>query len=129
LLVAVVPLQRDLRRLLAFTVVAHVAEVDGRRVERVLGAVQVLDEAGDAALVAELGGAAAALVLDLDEHAAVQERLLAHPLRQGVVVELEDGEDLRVGSEADLGAGAVALADRLDRLLWDAAVVDLVPDL
>jgi hypothetical protein len=53
----------------------------------------------------------------LTEHAAVEERLLAHALRQGVVVEVEDGEDLRVGGEAHLGARAVALADRLDRLL------------
>jgi hypothetical protein len=66
LLVAVVPLQGHLGRLLALAVVTHVLQVDGRRVERVLGAVQVLDEAGDAALVAELGGTLAALVLDLD---------------------------------------------------------------
>ena len=53
LLIAVVPLQRDLDALFATTAVAEIFEVDRLLVERVLVAVQVLDEALDAADVGE----------------------------------------------------------------------------
>ena len=47
-----------------------------------------------------------ALVLERDRDALVQERQLAQPVGEGVVVELEVGEDLGVGLEADRRAGA-----------------------
>ena len=45
---------------------------------------------------------AVALVVDGDGDAAVEERQLAQPLRQGVEAELGRLEDLRVGLEGDL---------------------------
>jgi hypothetical protein len=89
----------------------------------------VLHEGGDAAGVGELGLFVRPLVAQADVDAAVEERLLAQALRQGVVLELEDGEDARVGPEADLGAGLVGLADRRDGRFGNPLVVGLEPDL
>ena len=66
--VAVVVLQRDFD----FDVVALAFHVDGRIVQRVLAAVQMLDEFGDAAGETELGGFFAALVGQRDFQALVQ---------------------------------------------------------
>ena len=81
--VAVVVLQRDFH----FHVVALALDVDGRIVQHLLAAVQMLHEFGDAAGEAELGGFIAALVLQRDLQALVQEGQLAQALRQDVVAE------------------------------------------
>ena len=101
--VAVVPLQGDLD-VDAFFLAVH---VDRLLVDRGLVLVQVRHERDDAAFVVKLVRLAVALVVERDQHAAVQERELAQPLRERV--EAEDGrlEDLGVGPEGDLGAAAL----------------------
>ena len=123
--VAVVPLQRDLDRHL----LAHAAELDRLAGQRLLVAVQVLDEGADAALVLEAVLLVVALVLECDQDAAVQERELAQPLRQRVEAEGGRLEDLRVGLEGDLGAAPVGGAGLLEPGLRQAARVRLAVDL
>jgi len=75
--------------------------------ERLLVAVQVLHEGGDAPLVLEAVLLPVPLVLEGDEGAAVQEGELAQPLGQGVEAEARGLEDLAVGLEGDLGSPTV----------------------
>ena len=124
LVVAVLVLQGDVH----LDVVLGGGERDRLGVQRLLVAVEPLDELDQAALGQERLrlGRLLPLVLDADRHAAVEERELAQPVGQGGVVELEDGEDLGVGLEADDGAGALGLAQHrelLDRLAPDEAHV------
>jgi hypothetical protein len=134
--VGVVVLERDLdldvdpdltvaRRLM---IEALTLEVD-RRVERVAGAVHVLDERDDAALVVEVVRLGGALVLDHDANAGVQERELPEPLRQRVEAELDRLEDRRIGMERDACAGLVGRADAVEISIGDAQLVALLPDL
>ena len=134
LVVPVVVLERDLdvdvggddavaRRLL----VAAVARHEDHRVHRHGAAVQVLDEGRDSTLVVEVVLLAAALVLEVDADAGVQERQLAEPVGERVEAVLGDVEDLRVGVERDLGAGLVGRADGVEILLGHAALVALAP--
>ncbi len=81
--VAVVVLQRDFH----FHVVALALDGDGRIVQHLLAAIEMLDELDDAAGEAKLGGFVAALVLQRDLQALVQKGQLAQPLRQQVVAE------------------------------------------
>jgi len=72
---------------------------------------------GDAFLEFEPVGPVGAVVLHLDRDAGDEEGQLAHAADEGVVLELLGrDEDLRVGVEGDLRAGALRLADDLDRL-------------
>ena len=82
-----------------------------------LGAVEVFDELGDAALRMERFFLAGALVGELDGQALVEVGQLAQAIFQGVVIEGGVVEDFRIGLEGDLGAGAVVGrgADLLDR--------------
>ena len=105
LAVAVVPLQRDLAALFRPGVLLDLLEVDRLRVQRALVLVQMLDERGDAAGVLEVGRLVGALVLEVDLHPFVEERLFAQALGEGVEAELEHGEDFVVGDEAHLRAG------------------------
>ena len=125
LVVARVPLHRDLD----LDAVARALDEDHVLVDRRLGAVQVLDEALDAALVEELVRFLVALVEDADVHAAVQERQLAQPLRQDVEAVFGGLEDQVVGLERDAGAALVGHADFADRRLRVAAMVALRIDL
>ena len=87
--------------------------VDGFVVERLLAAVEVLDEFGDAAVVFEFGalgfaglGVGLALVGERDDQALVQERQFAQALRERVEVVFEGGgENCFVGNEVNFGAG------------------------
>ena len=79
--VAVVILQRDFH----FHVVALAFDVDRRIVQHAFAAIQMLDEFGDAAGEAEFGFFVAALVLQRDFQALVQESQFAQALRQSVV--------------------------------------------
>src|SRR6185295_8005557 len=128
LLITLVPLERDLDDLLAGTVVPLLDQMDRRRVERRLVAVQMLDERADAAGVREVGFLARALVGQMDEDSAVQKRQLAESLGERLVVELEDREDRRIRPEADLGPALLRRADRADRRFGEASVVGLKPD-
>ena len=102
--VAVVPLHGDFD----LEALALAAQVDDLRMDRRLGAVEVLDELLDAALVEELVLLLRALVVDADAHAAIEERQLAQPLRENVEAEIGLLEDERVGLEGDLGAALLA---------------------
>ena len=127
-LIAVVPLQRDLHRLLTAAVVAGLFEPDRLRMEGVLIAVEMLDEAGDATFVAELSVAVGAVVVHPNAYPPIEKRELAQPLGEGVVLEFLLREDLAIGPEADLRADLFGLAYGGDRLLRNTAVIDLVPD-
>ena len=115
--VAVVPLERDLD----LHPVPRPLDEDGLLVERLLVAVQVLDEGGDPAQVLEGVLLAVALVLEGDEDPAVQERELAQALREGVEAEGGGLEDLAVRLEGDLGAAAVGDPGVLDGTHGNAA--------
>jgi hypothetical protein len=97
-------------------------------VDRGLGRVQVLDERDDAARVVELVLPAAALILDPDAQAAVQEGELAQALREDLEAEVGRREDQRIRLEGDLGAAVVRGAEALQRSLGLAATVTLEVD-
>ena len=110
LVVAVVPLQRGLHRhpiLLA-------PDVEDVGVQHVLGAVDVLDKARDAAREREILFLVVAQVLQADAHAIVEERQLAQALGERLVVVLDLGEDRVVGQEVHLGATPGGVAQHLD---------------
>ena len=92
------------------------AAVDADHVgeQRIFGAVQVFDELDDAVLVLELVRLAAALVGNEDPRAGGEKGELLQPLVEDVVAEFRVGENLRIGPEGDLGAGAFALAKLLE---------------
>ena len=90
--------------------------------------VQVADELDHAVAVLERLAVAGPRVLEDDLHAAVQEGQLLQPLVEDVVVELQVAEDLVVGLEGGLRAGAVGDADARDRAGRLAALVLLLVD-
>src|SRR5205814_5764092 len=101
------PLHRDLDR----HAVAVGTELDDRLVDGALGLVEVADEVGDAALVAEgdlllLLDRPLARVAQRDGQAAVEEGHLLQPPVDGLEGELDGLEDLRIGPEGGTGAGA-----------------------
>ncbi len=90
--VAVVVLQRDFQ----FHVVALALDGNGRIVQHLFAAIQVLDEFDDASGETKFDGFVAALVLQRDLQSLVQKSVLAQPLRQQVVAEngrLKNGAD------------------------------------
>ena len=123
--VAVVPLQGDLDD----DAVALAGDVDRLLRQRLLVAVQVLDERDDPALVLEAVLLAVALVVERDQDPAVQERQLAQALRERVEAEGRRLEDLRVGLEGDLRPALVGHPGLLEAGLRDAARVGLAVDL
>ncbi len=92
------------------------AAVDADHVgeQGIFRAVQVFDELDDAVLVLELVRLAAALVGNQDPCAGGEEGELLQPLVEDVVAEFRVGENLRIGPEGNLGAGAFALAELLE---------------
>jgi hypothetical protein len=80
-------------------------------VQHRLGAVDVFDEAFDAAGEGEIFFLAGALVDQADLDAVVEEGELAQALGEDVVVELDGAEDLLVGQEVHFGAALGGLAD------------------
>ena len=103
-------------------------DVDGRIVEGGFAAIEMLDEFGDAAGEAELGGFFGALVGERDFQALVEEGELAEALRQSV--EAVDGliEDGWIGVKSDFGAGFAGLAGMLELGGGLAFFVGLFPD-
>ncbi len=124
--VAVVPLQGDLdvdAVLLAVHVNRFVVD-DG------LVLIEEADKRGYPTLVEKLVALPAiALVIDGDRHAAVEERELAQPLREGVEAELHGLENLRVRLEGDLRAALLRRARDLEAADRIAALVGLLVDL
>src|SRR5437763_1802121 len=125
LLVGVVPLQRHLHR---HRPVLR-AKPDHRLVDRRARAVHVLHERLQSAGGREHVRAVLALVDELDANAGVQERALAQPFREDVVVELDVGEDLRARPEADDRTAIWRLADRGERRRGLAEVIFLAVEL
>src|SRR4051794_26404140 len=100
--------------------------------ERFLVAVEPLNELNKAALGQEgfRFGRLFPLVLDADGNTAVEKGELAEPVCQRAVVELENGEDLRIGLEPDRGTAALGLAQHgelLHRLAADERHVVPLP--
>ena len=99
-------------------VVLGAAEVNDLLMDGGLILVDVTDELPDAALVAH-GFAllfAFPLILDADAQARVQESLLPHTGMENLIVIDRVVKHLRVGLEADGGAGFIRLAHHMDSL-------------
>jgi hypothetical protein len=95
-------------------------------VQDLLALVDELDEALDAAGAGEVVFLAAALVLQADAHAVVQEGEFAQALGQDLVVEVVVlFEDLGVGQEVHLGAALLGGADHLHGRDLDAVALRL----
>ena len=122
--VAVVVLQRDFD----FHVVALAFHVNRRIVQRGLAAVQMLDEFDDAAGEAKFCGFVAALVLQRDLQALVQEGQLAQALRQNVVAVRRSCRRCGIGMKRDFRSGLARLAGTLSFALGHAPFVGLLPD-
>jgi hypothetical protein len=102
-------------------------DVDRWLVERCAGAIQVLHEGDDPTLVAEVVALPAALVLDHDAQARVEEGELAQALREDVEGEIQRREGLRIGVEGDPGARLVGGADLFEGGIGLAAAIGLPP--
>ncbi len=89
-------------------------------VEEVAGPVERID---DETRLGRIAGDLTALVLQRDDEARVQERELAQTASEHVVLNLDLREDLVVGLEGDLRAGALGVADDLERSDGRAASV------
>ena len=127
LVVAGVPLHRDVEHLAVVVVVLELADLGE---QRLLGGVQVLDEVDDPALVLvrDLLLAGVALVGEHDLETLVQERHGLQALEHGAGDELDalGGEDRRIGPERDgrarLAAAPRRVADDEHLALGDAAL-------
>ena len=87
-------------------------------VDRLAGAVEVLDVFAEAVVVLERFLFAGAVVGDGDPHALVEEGELLHALLQRGVDELGGREDLRIGLEGGLRAALGGVADAADVASW-----------
>src|SRR5579859_8085570 len=121
----VVVLQRDLD----LGALDLALDVERRRVDHHLAAIQGAHERDDAALEVEGVRHVEVLVGERDLEPLVEVGHLAEAVLDDLAVELRVREDLRVGPEPDDGAGVVGLAGDLHRGLRHAAVVFLVVDL
>ena len=103
-------------------------DVDDVFVGRLAGAVEMLDELDDAALVVERFAVAGAIVAEDDFHAAVEEGQLLQAAVEDVVLEVGVGEDQRIGLEGGLGAHLVGASDAADLGHGHAPLVFLLED-
>ena len=122
---AVVPLQRHVH-LGAVDVPAH---RDGRVEQHRLVLVQELHVGDDSAVVLEVVALVRPLVAHQDAQARVEERELAHPVREHVEVEVGGLEHGGVGLEGDPGPAKRGAADRLHLPGGNARLVPLLEDL
>ncbi len=95
--------------------------VEDGRVQDVLGAIDVFDEAFDATSEGEVVFLAVALVHQADLDAVVEEGELSEPLGEDFVVELDVCEDFLVGEKVQLGATLGGVAEYAQRTDLDAA--------
>jgi hypothetical protein len=114
-LIAAVPLHGDLGGDADAVEDAFAHSVDDVGVQYRLAAVDVFDEAFDAAREGEVFMAAVAFVDQFDLHAVVQEGQFADAFGEDFVVEFDLAEDLFVGAEMHLGAAPLGLAEHLER--------------
>ena len=124
--VAVVVLHGDFHN----GIILDTIEVDRRRMNDFLLAVQMLDEGADAALIeVRLLAPLAALVHEADRDALIQKGQLAQAMLQGIEAILRHREDLRVGDEVNLRSRLFRLADDRQRsgchALLETYAVDL----
>ena len=124
--VAVVVLHGDFHNGIIFDTI----EVDRRRMNDFLLAVQMLDEGANTALIeVRLLAPLAALVHEANRDALIQKGQLAQTMLQGVEAVLRHREDLRVGDEVNLRSRLFRLADDRQRsgcnALLEAYAVDL----
>ena len=94
----------------------------GSGTKRGLGAVEIFDERGGAALVMQLDflGLVVARVDQHQPHAGVQERELAEAVLEPLEIEIHRLEGVAAGQEGDARAALVGLADDLQRGLGNA---------
>jgi hypothetical protein len=97
-------------------------------VERLLAAIQVLDEFGDAASESEFGFLVAALVVERDFQALVEEGQLAEALRKRVEAVDDLVEDRRIGVKRDFCTRLARLAGGFELRSGDSFFVGLLPD-
>ena len=110
--VAVVVLHGDFHN----GIILDTIEVDWRRMNDFLLAVQMLDEGADAALIeVRLLSPLAALVHETDRDALIQKGQLAQAMLQGVEAVLRHREDLGIGDEVNLRSCLFRLADDRQR--------------
>ena len=93
-----------------------------------LAAIQVLDEFGDAAGEAELGFLVAALVIERDFQALVEEGELAQALRKRVEAVGGLVENRGIGVKGDFRAGLARFAGSFELRCGNAFFVGLLPD-
>ena len=122
--VAVVVLQRDFDIHLG----ALAFHVDRGIVKRLLAAIQMLDEFGDAAGEAEFGFLVAALVVERDFQALVEEGELAEALRKRVEAVDSLVENRGIGVKGDFRAGLARFAGGFELRGGNAFFVGLLPD-
>ncbi len=96
-------------------------------VQRVAGAVEVLDEFDQPAFVLEVAAFAVPLVMEFDVDAAVEKREFLQTLVQHVEAVLGDAEDLVVGLEGRLGARLLGCATLQDGTRGHTSLVLLGP--
>src|SRR5690606_30263645 len=99
----------------AVVALVRAAQVQDVRVDRPLGAIDVLHEAAHAARAREVLLLALALVDELDRDAVVEEGELAQALGEDLVVVLDVAEDLGIRQEMHLGAALVGGPEDLHR--------------
>ena len=97
-------------------------------VDRVAGAIEPLDEFNDPPLVEILLRLAAGGVGEDDLHARVEEGEFLEAAGEDIEGELRRRENLRIGLEGRLRAGAGGGADVADQARGDAALVLLLPE-
>jgi hypothetical protein len=128
-LVTVVPLQRYFDRFVSRFLAAHFFEMDGLLVQGSAIPIEVIDKTPDSARIREGGGLVGPLVAQIDAHPSIEEGQLPQTLGQGLVMELQAAEDLRIGPEMDSGSALFRLADGFDRLFGKSPNIGLKPDL
>src|SRR5579864_746477 len=104
--VAVVILQRDFH----VDRVALALHIDGRVVQDLLAAVQMLDEFRDASGETNIGFVGAAFVLKRDREPFLKEGEFAQALRKSVISISGRGENRRIGMKGDFRSGFLSLA-------------------
>ena len=118
------PLQRDLR----LPLVALGRDGDDVAVQGLTRCIEVLHEVNEPTLVEKAVLAAfCAFIGEGDLQAAGEERRLAEPREEGVVIKTEFLEDIGVGRERNARAIAVGVADLLDGPVGCAPVIALLP--
>src|SRR5579864_4707761 len=123
--VAVVILQRDFH----VDRVALALHIDGRIVEDLLAAIEVLDEFRDAPGETKLGFFGAAFVLKRDRQPFVKESEFAQALRKSVVAISGRGENRRIGMKGDFRSGFLGFTRVFQLRCRLAFFIALLPDL